>query len=99
VKAIGYDSDVSREKVPRLSLERGRKKNAFYFFFPDQFNLFRTTNGLVVGGDPRSRAEHRAGFSTPAQHRAAYNDGFAFNPSLSSAELSCSPSPAPRLQP
>lgn len=48
--AIGYDSDVSREKVPILSLERGRKKKSIlFFFFPDQFNLFRTINRLVRG--------------------------------------------------
>lgn len=55
-KAIGYDSDVSREKVPRLSLERGRKKKPILSFFsPDQFNLFRTINRLVIGRKQTSK--------------------------------------------
>lgn len=57
-KAIGYDSDVSREKVPRLSLERGREKKSlsfFNFFFPDQFNLFRTINSVVTGRNQTSK--------------------------------------------
>lgn len=63
-KAIGYDSDVSREKVPRLSLERGRKKKYLSFFFsPDQFNLFRTINRLVTG--PKQTSKKSVGSLLP----------------------------------
>lgn len=85
-KAIGYDSDVSREKVPRLSLERGRKKNPsfFFFFFPDQFNLFRTINRLVTG---QNQTSWRAAGSARGREAACGElvPGFALAPGLSSA--------------